>query len=194
MTSRYRAAHSKSLTPRRRRIHQIIFGFALIMACVVSCDAFHPAMFEPKPRQPTAYRVTGASITVPIPASPRSYALTKVRKRPEPAAIAAAAAKTPASVDPVAYAFLPNATPNNAGAPAAARTGATANPAPPPAPTGVNDVSPNGLLSGPTEQGPAAVNTFAAVPEPSTWIMLIAGFGSIGCALRRRRALHPLTN
>ena len=29
--------------------------------------------------------------------------------------------------------------------------------------------------------------TLGAVPEPSTWMMLIAGFGFIGAALRGRR-------
>ena len=34
----------------------------------------------------------------------------------------------------------------------------------------------------------------AAVPEPSTWALLIVGFGATGAALRRRRmALTPLT-
>ncbi len=30
--------------------------------------------------------------------------------------------------------------------------------------------------------------TFAAVPEPQSWAMLIAGFGLIGVAARRRRS------
>lgn len=30
--------------------------------------------------------------------------------------------------------------------------------------------------------------SFAAVPEPSTWALLIAGFGAVGAAMRRRRA------
>lgn len=32
-----------------------------------------------------------------------------------------------------------------------------------------------------------AEGTFAAVPEPSSWAMLIAGFGAMGGAMRRRR-------
>jgi alkaline phosphatase len=32
----------------------------------------------------------------------------------------------------------------------------------------------------------------AAIPEPATWAMLIAGFGIVGCGLRRRRALTPV--
>ena len=31
--------------------------------------------------------------------------------------------------------------------------------------------------------------SFAAVPEPATWAMMLLGFGAIGFALRRRRAL-----
>lgn len=31
------------------------------------------------------------------------------------------------------------------------------------------------------------------VPEPATWIMMIAGFGMVGSAMRRRRALVPTT-
>jgi len=29
------------------------------------------------------------------------------------------------------------------------------------------------------------------VPEPTTWVLLIAGFGGVGCVLRRRRAAMP---
>ena len=29
----------------------------------------------------------------------------------------------------------------------------------------------------------------AAVPEPSTWAMMLVGFGALGCAMRRRRRL-----
>ena len=32
------------------------------------------------------------------------------------------------------------------------------------------------------------VNRFAAIPEPATWAMMIAGFGMAGAAIRRRRA------
>lgn len=42
----------------------------------------------------------------------------------------------------------------------------------------------NGLGAGLIVQAPQA-----AVPEPATWTMLILGFGAIGAALRRRRAL-----
>jgi hypothetical protein len=33
------------------------------------------------------------------------------------------------------------------------------------------------------------VGTFAAVPEAETWALLLAGFGMVGFAARRRRAL-----
>lgn len=33
--------------------------------------------------------------------------------------------------------------------------------------------------------------TFDAVPEPSTWAMMILGFGAAGAMMRRRRALRP---
>ena len=29
--------------------------------------------------------------------------------------------------------------------------------------------------------------TFAPVPEPATWLMLIAGFGAVGASIRRSR-------
>jgi hypothetical protein len=35
----------------------------------------------------------------------------------------------------------------------------------------------------------AGTFTFGAVPEPATWLMMIAGFGLIGVTLRRRRGL-----
>lgn len=38
--------------------------------------------------------------------------------------------------------------------------------------------------------GAFAIDT-GAVPEPSSWVMLIGGFGLIGAALRRRRARQP---
>jgi hypothetical protein len=36
-----------------------------------------------------------------------------------------------------------------------------------------------------------AVTADAAVPEPATWAMLVAGFGAVGFAMRRSRALRP---
>jgi hypothetical protein len=41
------------------------------------------------------------------------------------------------------------------------------------------------VFKGPTDVG--------VVPEPSTWLLLIAGFGALGAAMRRRRSLRPLT-
>ena len=36
----------------------------------------------------------------------------------------------------------------------------------------------------------ASINyVFAAVPEPSSWVMLIAGFGLVGASMRRRKAV-----
>ncbi len=37
---------------------------------------------------------------------------------------------------------------------------------------------------------PPVVPPVGAVPEPATWLMLIAGFGVIGGAMRRRRRVH----
>lgn len=37
---------------------------------------------------------------------------------------------------------------------------------------------------------PPVVPPVGAVPEPATWLMLIAGFGIIGGAMRRRRRVH----
>lgn len=38
---------------------------------------------------------------------------------------------------------------------------------------------------------PVIVPPIAAVPEPGTWLMLIAGFGLMGAAMRRRKQLLP---
>ena len=48
--------------------------------------------------------------------------------------------------------------------------------------------SPIVLYDGPTEPLPASVT----VPEPATWALLIAGFGLVGAAARRRRAAAVL--
>jgi hypothetical protein len=34
--------------------------------------------------------------------------------------------------------------------------------------------------------------SFVAVPEPSTWAMMLLGFGMVGVAVRRRKAAKPL--
>jgi hypothetical protein len=50
-----------------------------------------------------------------------------------------------------------------------------------------------GTTSGPTYLDDFLINTGAAVPEPSTWAMMLLGFGAIGFAMRRSRrrgALH----
>lgn len=39
--------------------------------------------------------------------------------------------------------------------------------------------------------GPGQVLRIAAVPEPATWLMMIAGFGLVGATLRRRQAPRP---
>ena len=36
--------------------------------------------------------------------------------------------------------------------------------------------------------------TFAAIPEPSTWALLLLGFGSIGMMIRRRRSIQVRTS
>lgn len=52
---------------------------------------------------------------------------------------------------------------------------------------------PNGYILGRSapDGGPGIFGLVTAVPEPGTWVMLVAGFGTLGCALRRRRA-QPL--
>jgi hypothetical protein len=45
----------------------------------------------------------------------------------------------------------------------------------------------NGALNG--DSGVGIVTNVEIVPEPSSWAMLIAGFGLVGATLRRRRAL-----
>lgn len=49
-----------------------------------------------------------------------------------------------------------------------------------------------GLTGGPGRLDLVGTVTFdaAVVPEPSSWVMLIAGFGLIGAASRRRRLTH----
>ena len=41
--------------------------------------------------------------------------------------------------------------------------------------------------AGPNDEGTSYSFTLAAVPEPATWAMMIAGFGMAGAALRRRQ-------
>jgi hypothetical protein len=46
-----------------------------------------------------------------------------------------------------------------------------------------------GLFGSITDPNASINYVFAAVPEPSSWAMLIAGFGLVGAAARRRRAV-----
>lgn len=50
---------------------------------------------------------------------------------------------------------------------------------------GINTLAVSGQSWG--EGGYSGVLSFAAVPEPSTWLMMILGVGIAGAALRRRR-------
>lgn len=45
-----------------------------------------------------------------------------------------------------------------------------------------------GVINGSTFSGLAFAPTVAAVPEPSTWAMMFAGFAIVGSALRRRKS------
>ena len=52
-------------------------------------------------------------------------------------------------------------------------------------------VNGNGTISA---FGPATstrVNAVAAVPEPTTWAMMLVGFGAVGFAMRRRKKANP---
>lgn len=57
----------------------------------------------------------------------------------------------------------------------------------------LNDADFNAGLFGLGKSGATIAGTFslvsAAVPEPATWTMMIAGFGLTGAAIRRRRAM-----
>ena len=65
-----------------------------------------------------------------------------------------------------------------------------------------NLVTPTGLAIGPDNafyvtnfsaaSGIGQVLRIAAVPEPSTWAMMLLGFGAIGVSLRRRRRTHDM--
>ena len=47
-----------------------------------------------------------------------------------------------------------------------------------------------GISTPPATESPAP-SVPAPVPEPSTWAMMLVGFGAIGFAMRRRRKTHP---
>lgn len=50
----------------------------------------------------------------------------------------------------------------------------------------------NPITTAPTETIPAGSSSPGGVPEPSTWLMMLAGFGAAGAAMRRRRNAPPL--
>ena len=50
-----------------------------------------------------------------------------------------------------------------------------------------------GTSSGPTYLDDFVINVGGAVPEPSTWAMMLLGFGAIGVARRGRRSKAPQT-
>ncbi|HEY7900832.1 MAG TPA: PEPxxWA-CTERM sorting domain-containing protein [Caulobacteraceae bacterium] len=59
--------------------------------------------------------------------------------------------------------------------------------------TGVDVCDQNtvGLTPGATIGGPVDISaSFAAVPEPATWAIMLAGFAGLGAALRRRRSAY----
>ena len=50
-----------------------------------------------------------------------------------------------------------------------------------------------GVIDGSTRSGRTYAPTGApAVPEPATWAMMLVGFGVMGVAMRRRRAIKPV--
>ncbi len=49
------------------------------------------------------------------------------------------------------------------------------------------ETAPHGFWSGRFTITAEGGSTDAAVPEPATWAMMIAGFGAVGATLRRRR-------
>ena len=50
----------------------------------------------------------------------------------------------------------------------------------------------NGVANGGTYSGNLSAVATPAVPEPATWAMLLAGFGAVGFAMRRRRATQAV--
>lgn len=73
--------------------------------------------------------------------------------------------------------------------PAPVETGPVPTPSetpPVPLPTGSPTPQPTGTQPGPLPTDTVPVGP-GPIPEPSTWLMLIAGFGTIGAAMRRKR-------
>lgn len=56
----------------------------------------------------------------------------------------------------------------------------------------VSDASAEGVFGAHAET--TGFSVISAVPEPSTWGMLLAGLGMLGGVARRRRAAHPTSN
>lgn len=57
------------------------------------------------------------------------------------------------------------------------------------APGGFNTIQVNGMTGGAGSYGGSL--TFAAVPEPAAWLLMIAGVALVGGAMRRRKAATP---
>lgn len=57
------------------------------------------------------------------------------------------------------------------------------------APGGFNTIQINGITGGAGAY--AGTLTFAAVPEPAAWLLMIAGVALVGGAMRRRKAASP---
>lgn len=51
----------------------------------------------------------------------------------------------------------------------------------------------NPITTAPTETVPAGSSAPGGVPEPATWVMMLAGFGAIGAAVRRRRSAPAMS-
>ncbi|MBL8657227.1 MAG: PEPxxWA-CTERM sorting domain-containing protein [Altererythrobacter sp.] len=132
---------------------------------------FSPALTgkAPEPQNPPVAVVLGSSPMIPevIPGIEQPLTPAAV-----PGVFAAPAPGGPGPVVPIPG-FIPPAAPPFIGVP-----GTNPNPNPEPTPNPTPNPTPT-----PTDPVPA-------VPEPSTWLMMIVGFGLVGRAMRvRRRAI-----